>query len=209
MTLAMRKRLSFELRKRFSFEWIDVVAASAPILVGGCIYLIFLMLAGGSAQDRVDDKKARVLTTEGISGATYDSLAKDFGSYDDYKRAIEKGMNARQYAKYRSQKEACIRDWSSCSDNAQLVDDWPGWARVKAECKLAVNDRAQYGAPEWPWLAFSSFLKAPDYVKTGQAIAIEPDAKIKTGANASMRVRAICNYNLRAGRVEDVIMVER
>ena len=121
MTLAMRKRFSFELRKRFSFEWIYVVAASAPILVGGCIHLIFLMLAGGSAQDRVDDKKARVLTTEGISETTYDSLAKDFGSYDDYKRAIEKGMNARQYARYRSQKEACIRDWSSCSDNAQLT----------------------------------------------------------------------------------------
>jgi len=209
MTLAMRKRFSFELRKRFSFEWIDVVAASAPILVGGCVYLIFLVLAGGSAQDRVDDKKARVLTTEGISAATYDSLAKDFGSYDDYKRALEKGMNARQYARYRSQKEACIRSWSSCSSNAQLVDDWPGWARVTAECKLAVNERAKYGAPEWPWLAFSSFLKEPDYVKTGKAIAIEPDAKIKSGSDTSMRVRAICNYDLRAGRVEDVIMIER
>src|SRR5512138_969447 len=148
MTLAMRKRFLFELRKRFSFEWIDVVAASAPILVGGCIYLVFLMLTGGSAQDRVDDKKARVLTTEGISETTYDSLAKDFGSYDDYKRAIGKGMNARQYIRYKSQKEACSKSWSSCSDNAQLASDWLGWARVTAECKLAVNERAPYGAPE-------------------------------------------------------------
>ena len=85
----------------------------------------------------------------------------------------------------------------------------PGWARVQAECKLAVDERAQYGAPEWPWLAFSSFLKEPDYVKTGKAIAIEPDAKIKSVSDTSMRVRAICNYDLRAGRVEDVIMVER
>jgi len=202
------------MQKRSFNEWIDVVAAGAPLAVGACIavglvFLIFVLLAGGSAAEKSNDKKARVLTTEGISESTYDSLAKDFGSYDDYKRALEKGMNARQYARYRSQKEACIRNWSSCSDNAQLASDWPGWARVQAECKLAVDERAKYGAPEWPWLAFSSFLKEPDYVKTGKAIAIEPDAKIKSGSDTSMRVRAICNYDLRAGRVEDVIMVER
>ena len=214
MTLAMRKRFSFELRKRFSFEWIDVVAASAPILVGGCIYLIFFVLAGGSAQEKVDDKKARVLTTEGISEATYDSLAKDFGSYDDYKRAIEKGMNARQYIRYKSQKEACTKSWSSCSDNAQLASEWPGWARVKAECKVAANelaasDRARHGVPQWPWLAFSSFLEAPDYVKTGSAIAIEPDAKFKNGPYASVRVRVVCQYDLKASRVQNIVIVER
>ncbi|MCP4621187.1 MAG: hypothetical protein GY844_32695 [Bradyrhizobium sp.] len=209
MTFALRKRFSFELRKRFSFEWINIVAASAPILVGGCIYLVFLVLAGGSAQERVDDKKARVLKTEGISETTYDSLSKDFGSYDDYKRAIAKGMNARQYTTYRSQKEACGRNWSSCSDNAQLASEWPGWSRVKADCKVAANGRAKYGDPEWPWLAFSSVLKEPDYAKTGTAIAIEPDAKFKNGSNASVRVRVVCNYDLKAGRVENILIIER
>ena len=74
---------------------------------------------------------------------------------------------------------------------------------------LASPRRFLRSAPEWPWLAFSSFLKEPDYVKTGKAIAIEPDAKIKSGSDTSMRVRAICNYDLRTGRVEDVIMIER
>lgn len=207
------------MQKRSFQQWIDLVAAGAPLAVGACVacglvFLIFLLLSGGSAAEKVDDRKARILTTEGISEATYDSLSKDFGSYDDYKRALEKGMNARQYTKYRSQKEACIKSWSSCADNAQLASDWPGWARVKAECKLAADelaasDRARHGNPEWPWLAFSSFLKAPDYVKTGSAIAIEPDAKFRNGANAQLRVRVVCNYDLKASRVENIIIVER
>jgi hypothetical protein len=151
------------MQKRSFNEWIDVVAAGAPLAVGACIavglvFLIFVLLAGGSAAEKSNDKKARVLTTEGISEATYDSLAKDFGSYDDYKRALEKGMNARQYARYRSQKEACIRNWSSCSDNAQLASDWLGWARVQAECKLAgtsAQSTAPRNGPGWPSRAFS------------------------------------------------------
>jgi hypothetical protein len=147
--------------------------------------------------------------SEGISEATYDSRVHDFGSYDDYKAASEKGMNAAQYAKYKSQKDACKQSWSSCADNEQLVNEWSGWSKVQVDCKFVANDHAKYGDPEWPWLAFSTFLKGDNYVKTGKAVAIEPDAKFKNGFNAQVRVRVTCFYDLRAARVDDVSISER
>lgn len=77
------------------------------------------------------------------------------------------------------------------------------------DCKYAANDRAKYGDPEWPWLAFSTFLKGTDYIRTGKAIAIETDAKFKSGFNASVRVRVVCFYDLKGSRVEDVTISER
>ena len=76
-------------------------------------------------------------------------------------------------------------------------------------CKFAANDKAKYGDPEWPWLAFSAFLKGGDYVKTGRAVAIEPEAKFKNGFNASVRVRVVCVYDLKSDRVQDVSIIER
>jgi len=173
------------------------------------VFVIFCLLAGGSAEESSEDKKARVLKSEGISESIYDSRVRDFGSYEDYKAAVAKGMNAAQYARYKSQKDACKTNWSSCADNEQLVNDWSDWTKVQVACKFAANDRAKYGDPEWPWLSFSTFLKGSDYVRTGKAIAIEPDAKFKNGFNAQVRVRVVCSYDLKGGRVEDVTISER
>ncbi|MBR1218374.1 hypothetical protein JQ557_10265 [Bradyrhizobium sp. U87765 SZCCT0131] len=177
--------------------------------ISSFVFIIFLLLAAGSAEESSQDKKSRILKTEGISETVYDTRVRDFGSYDDYMRATDKGMNATQYAKYKSQREACGTNWYSCSDNEQLVNNWSGWSTVQADCKLSANDRAKYGDPEWPWLAFSTFLKGSDYVKTGKAVAIEPNAKFKNGFNASVRVKVICLYDLKNRRVENITISER
>lgn len=173
------------------------------------VFAIFCLLAGGSAEESSEDKKARIIKSEGISESTYDSRVREFGSYDDYKAAIGKGMNASQYAQYKSQREACRASWSSCADNEQLVNGWSDWNKVQVRCQSAANDKARYGDPEWPWLPFGTFLKGVDYVKTGRAVAIEPDAKFKNGFNASVRVRVVCVYDLKSDRVQDVSIVER
>jgi hypothetical protein len=166
-------------------------------------------LAGGSAEESSEEKKTRVLKSEGISESVYDSRVKDFGSYDDFKAAQDKSMNAAQYAKYKSQKDACKMNWSSCADNEQLVNTWSDWSKVQVACKFAANDLAKYGDPEWPWLPFGTFMKGSDYIKTGKAIAIEPDAKFKNGFNAPVRSRVTCFYDLRTSRVLDVSITNR
>jgi hypothetical protein len=166
-------------------------------------------LAGGSSPESSDDKKTRIIKSENISESIYDARVRDFGSYEDYQAAVSKGMNAQQFAQYKSQKAACTSDWRKCSDNEQLVNDWSGWTKVQVACKFAANDRAKYGDPEWPWLSFSTFLKGNNYVKTGTAIAIEPDAKFLNGFNAKVRSRVTCTYNLTFDRVENLVITDR
>jgi hypothetical protein len=173
------------------------------------VFAVFCLLAGGSAEESAEDKKARILKAESISEQMYDSRVREFGSYDDYKAAQAKGMNAAQYANYKAQKDACKKSWSSCADNEQLVNEWFDWSKVQVACKVAANDRAKFGDPEWPWLSFSTFLKGNDYIKMGRAVAIEPDAKFKNGFNASVRSRVTCFYDLKADRVQEVMITER
>ncbi|MGJ4956483.1 hypothetical protein ACQR1H_12615 [Bradyrhizobium sp. HKCCYLRH2015] len=173
------------------------------------VFAIFCVLAGGSAEESSEEKKARILKSEGISEGTYDNRVRDFGSYDEYKAAVEKGMNAAQFAKYKSQRDACKRDWSSCADNEQLVNNWSGWSEVQVACKIAANDRAKYGDPEWPWLPFGTYLTGNEYVRTGKVVAIEPDARFKNGFNAAVRVRVRCYYDVRSKHVDNVTLDER
>jgi hypothetical protein len=173
------------------------------------ILLVFCLLAAGSSEESSEEAKARVIKSEGISAEQFDSRVREFGSYNDYKSAVEKGMNAADYSKYKAQKEACKKNWNSCADNEQLVNEWHDWSRVQSACKMAANDQAKYGDPEWSWLPFSKFLKGDDYVKRGKATAIDTDAKFKNGFNASLRVRVTCQYDLRADRVINVSISER
>jgi hypothetical protein len=76
-------------------------------------------------------------------------------------------------------------------------------------CKRAANDQAKYGSPDWPWLAFSSFYKGKNYVTSGMAVAIEPDAQFSNGFGAKVHSRVTCSYDLRAKRVTDVQILPR
>jgi hypothetical protein len=167
------------------------------------------LLAGASSDESAEDKKSRIMNSENITSSVYDTRVHDFGSYDDYKAAISKGMNAEQYKQYNAQKSACRDDWRRCADNAQLVNDWSGWTKVQVDCKLAANDKARFGDPEWPWLPFGSFYKGRDYIDKGKAVAVETDAKFQNGFGAKMRVRVTCFYNLVSAQVEEVLITER
>ena len=84
------------------------------------------------------------------------------------------------------------------------MNQYSGWSLTKVECKQAANDRAKYGSPEWPWLAFSTFYKGNNYVTSGIAVAIERDAQFSNGFGAMVHSRVTCTYDLRAKRVTDV-----
>ena len=84
-----------------------------------------------------------------------------------------------------------------------MANNYGGWYKVKSACKMQANDMAKYGTPEWPWLAFSSFLPGDDY-RTGVVTAVETKAKFQNGFGAMARVEIICRYDLRTGTVLDV-----
>jgi predicted nucleic acid-binding Zn ribbon protein len=102
------------------------------------------------------------------------------------------------------QNDSCRSDWTKCADNEQLVNQYSDWSLVQVRCKRAANDRAKYGSPDWPWLAFGSFYKGNNYVTAGIAVAIEPDAQFSNGFGAMVHSRVTCTYDLRANRVTDV-----
>lgn len=102
------------------------------------------------------------------------------------------------------QDDPCHSDWTKCADNGQLVNHYSDWTHVQVECKHAANDRAKYGNPDWPWIPFGSFHEGNNYVTSGVAIAIEPDAQFSNGFGAKVHSRVICSYDLRAKRVTDV-----
>jgi hypothetical protein len=177
--------------------------------IRGALSIILLYVIVAAIKGQIDDGKERFLKSENITPTFYEAQVKAFGSYENYKMATSKGMTAQQFAQYTSQKAACAGDWRKCSDNEQMVNQWSGWTKVQVACENAANDKAKYGDPEWSWLPFSTFQKGKDYVETGNAIAIEKDAKFPNQFNAKVRVQVMCFYNLKSEHVDEVQITER
>ena len=112
-------------------------------------------------------------------------------------------------AKPTAEDELCRYDWTKCADNEQLVNHYSDWSHVQVECKHTANDRAKYGNPDWPWAAFGSFYKGNNYITSGIAVAVEPDAQFSNGFGAMVHSRVTCTYDLRAKRVTDVMVSAR
>ena len=98
----------------------------------------------------------------------------------------------------------CRSDWTKCADNEELVNKYSGWSLAQVNCKSKATEQAQYGNPVWPWFAFGSFYIGKEYVASGIAIAIEPDAQFQNGFGAMVHSRVTCTYDLRAQRVISV-----
>jgi hypothetical protein len=107
------------------------------------------------------------------------------------------------------QLQTCRSDWTKCADNAELVKNYSDWTHIQASCQVEAADQAKYGTPEWPWLSFSSFYKGDNYIHTGIAIAIEPNAQFQNGFGAKVHSQVVCAYDLRAKRVTSVVISPR
>jgi hypothetical protein len=100
---------------------------------------------------------------------------------------------------------SCQNDWHACKDDADLVNNYSGWADVRVACQDKVDAEVQYGDPKWPgfWSggAFSSFIPGSDYISTGIAVAIEPDVQIQNEYGAMVHSTAYCRYDLNSQTV--------
>lgn len=95
---------------------------------------------------------------------------------------------------------ACISDWTKCTDNADMVNNYKGWFDAQYDCKLEATNLAKFGTPEWPRLYFSNFYPGTDY-STGNVTLVEPKAKFQNGFGAMEHSRIYCRYDLRTKKV--------
>jgi TonB family protein len=101
---------------------------------------------------------------------------------------------------------SCEEDWQRCVDNSDLVNNYSGWTYVQAACKTAIDDKVQYGKPKWRWfVSLSRFLKGDDYVKSGKAVAIDPDVQLQNMYGAMVHAKVWCTFDLRAKKVIGMI----
>jgi hypothetical protein len=86
------------------------------------------------------------------------------------------------------------------------VNNYSRISDAKVACKLEANSRAKFGSPEWPWLAFSTYLSGDTYVKTGNIILIEPNAQFENAFGGKPHVKVRCSYDLNSGKVDSVLI---
>ena len=69
---------------------------------------------------------------------------------------------------------------------------------------METDAQPRYGKSVWPSEVFKTFNKGNEYVTSGIAVAIEPDAQFQDRIGAMVRSRVTCTYDLRAQRVINV-----
>lgn len=80
---------------------------------------------------------------------------------------------------------SCATNWTSCVDNADLVNNYLSDHHAQTDCKQEAKKRAAYGSPNLPSLFFfDSFQVGNDYPRTGIAILIEKEAQFQNGFGA-------------------------
>jgi hypothetical protein len=105
---------------------------------------------------------------------------------------------------------SCASDWRLCKDNTDFVENnLFGWGRVKGECKEAAETKSKFGTPEWPWLAFHSYIGGDSIHNTGTIFVSEDDAKFSNAFGAMEKVSVECVYDLKGSMVKEAIIIQR
>jgi len=101
----------------------------------------------------------------------------------------------------------CATDYAKCKDNAELVSRYmtkKDKLFITVACKSMAKKIAKYGEPELPFFAFGNYPPGRSFIDSGKATLLEPDAGYKNAFNATEKVLAKCNYDLK----NDVASVE-
>jgi hypothetical protein len=100
---------------------------------------------------------------------------------------------------------SCKSNWTLCIDNADLVNNYIESNPIaQVDCQIQAEQSAKYGDPKFPSLAFDTFHVGNDYVRTGIATLIEPNAQFQNGFGAMVHSEVTCTYDLRAKHVLSV-----
>jgi hypothetical protein len=100
---------------------------------------------------------------------------------------------------------SCKANWTLCTDNADLVNNYlESDHTAQVDCQIQAAQYAKYGDPKFPSFAFDTYHVGNDYVRTGIAALIEPNAQFQNGFGAMVHSEVTCTYDLRAKRVVDI-----
>jgi hypothetical protein len=100
---------------------------------------------------------------------------------------------------------SCKTNWTLCTDNADLENNYLVDSSAPFECKEEAIKRAKYGDPKFPWAyPFSTFYTGDQYPKTGIAILVEKEAQYQNGFGAMVHSQVTCTYDLRAKKVLNI-----
>lgn len=98
----------------------------------------------------------------------------------------------------------CASDWRKCDNNGDLVNNYDGMTDAKVQCEMTAENMAKYGEPEFPWIAFGTYLKGNHYIEDGKVVLIEDDAQFQNGFGAMVNSTVRCVYDLRTEQVVDM-----
>jgi hypothetical protein len=99
---------------------------------------------------------------------------------------------------------SCNSDWRQCVDNADLINNFGDISRGSVSCQYAAKKLAKYGAPSFPFFSYSRYHSGNDYVRTGLATLIEPEAEFQNAFGAMVHSVVTCQYDLNSRQVVDV-----
>lgn len=89
------------------------------------------------------------------------------------------------------------------------MDNYRGMLEVRGSCEAKAEDDARFGAPQWPSLAFSHFVKGADAPTTGVITITEPTASFQNQFGAYQRAQVICDYDLAAKKVKTLAVLPK
>ena len=103
----------------------------------------------------------------------------------------------------------CEEDYTACATLQEAIDNND---RIKitaaSRCKIAAEDAAKYGEPEWPWLTFSAARRSQSDLADGRVALVETDAKFQNGFGAMKKVVVVCHYDLIGNEVTKLNVIE-
>ena len=103
----------------------------------------------------------------------------------------------------------CKTDWKLCADNSELANNWSDLTDAEAACIVQTRHQAKYGEPEYPRLAFQTFINGSSAKDRGTITLVEKEAIFTNAFNAKLHhVRVECDYDLNAAKVLKVTVLQ-
>lgn len=132
--------------------------------------------------------------------------SKEFLAYVKSERLRKQREADRKRQAEIARQNSCEKKWEKCKDNADLVNNYDGYSKIRSQCRSAIDKLAKYGEPDWGgWLSlpFGTFYTGNSYLTSGIVHVVDAQVKMQNGFGAMVKSEAHCTYDLKKGAVID------
>ena len=99
-----------------------------------------------------------------------------------------------------AERKACQTDWTKCTSQEQLIEDYRNISSIRSLCKREANKRAKYET-DWSWIPFGSYYPNENSVQTGKLTLVDNEVKFQNGFGAFVKTKITCDYDLKADKL--------